>query len=128
MRRLTWVSRSVLHFGDAGVLHDSGCLVGVDHQFLRFSFGSSCRYVGLWNSNFSTPRFTVDGYVNENNTVVASLCADNLAACLPLADLFQIVVSVDGSQRVRDFAAERGLVLFEGVDALYWAVHRVLTT
>ena len=121
-------SRTVLHFGDAGVLHDSDCLIGVDHQFLRFSFGSSCRFVGLWSSNLCTPRFTVDGYVSKNTTVVASLRADDLESCLPLADLFEIVVSVDGSRRMREFATDRGLVLFEGADALFWAVHRVLTT
>lgn len=121
-------SRSVLHLGDAGVLRDPDCLIGVDHQFLRFSFGTSCRFVGVWNTNFCTPRFTVDAYIHENNTVVASLSSDDLVNCLPFADLFEIVVSVDASQQVRDFAFDRDLILFEGVDALYWTVHHILTS
>lgn len=120
-------SRSILHLGNGGVLFNPDCLLGVEHQFLRFSFGSSQRFVGIWNSSFSTPRFTVEAYKSEQNTVIVSLSAEDLQNCLPFADLFELVVSVDESEEVENFAAERDLVLFEGVDALYWAVYHTLT-
>lgn len=120
-------SRSILHLGNGGVLYNPDCLIGVEHQFLRFSFGSTRRFVGIWNTSFSTPRFTVEAYESEKNTVIASLSAEDLENCLPFADLFELVVSIDGSREVENFAAERDLVLFEGVDALCWAVHHTLT-
>ena len=120
-------SRSVLHLGNGGVLYNPDCLLGVEHQFLRFSFGNSRRFVGVWNSSFSTPRFTVEGYKSDNNTVIVSLSAEDIEDSLPFADLFELVVSIDSSEQVYTFASDRNLVLFEGVDALYWAIHYTIT-
>lgn len=69
----------------------------------------------------------MEAYKSEQNTVIVSLSAEDLQNCLPFADLFELVVSVDESEEVENFAAERDLVLFEGVDALYWAVYHTLT-
>lgn len=118
-------TQSVFIFGSNVLSHST--LLGVEHSFCRFRFGHSVKLIGVWSSSFETPRFTVDAYLSENTTVIALLSEEDIAVCQAFENLFQSVVSLDSSEVVKQFATSRGLPLFEGLDALYWAFYHTLT-
>lgn len=99
----------------------------MDHTFVKFQFGESVKLVGIWTSNFETPAFTLEAYVSNSTTVIAALRAEDIAHIQTFAHIVHIVISVDSSSVVQQFAQKKNLPYFQGVDAFYWALHFSLT-
>ena len=103
-----------------GPLSDPRCLIGVRHRSLDLWCGADRVFVDAWVATIDTPLFTVDAY--ETTCTLGTLTRSDVSAARRFESLFTAIVSLDGSEKVRGFARELGVPLFEGDAALFWAL------
>ena len=112
---------SFLHVGHTPLrVADSG----VGNALLRFRCGAKDALVEFWLADWDTPLFTLTAY--DTRRTVLSLTRDDCDRTVVSEALAKAVVSVDSSPRVRLWAQQRGVPVFEGEDALFWAVWHLL--
>jgi len=112
---------SFLHVGHTPLrVADSG----VGNALLRFRCGAKDALVEFWLADWDTPLFTLTAY--DTRRTVLSLTRDDCDRTVVSEALAKAVVSVDSSPRVRLWAQQRGVPVFEGEDALFWAVRHLL--
>lgn len=97
---------------------------GVANALLRFRCGEKDALIEFWLADWGTPLFTLSAY--DTRRTVLSLTRDDCNRTLVSETLAKAVVSVDSSPQVRLWAQQRGIPVFEGKDALFWAVRHLL--
>lgn len=97
---------------------------GVGNALLRFRCGAKDALIEFWLADWGTPLFTLSAY--DTRRTVLSLTRDDCQRTVVSEALAKAVVSVDASPQVRLWAQQRGIPVFEGEDALFWAVRHLL--
>ena len=91
---------------------------------LLFRCGDTKALLDVWSATLDTPLFTVNAY--DTKFTIASLRKEDIFAADPFSARLRVVVSLDDSREVREFASALRVALFEGPDALYWALHHAV--